>query len=1557
MWRFLRRKSDSRDQQPDPTGNGPSDSQSAPQPTRDPNPDASAGTQARPGEADGATAEHPHSPVQRTAGQATALHAHHDDAPVNFTVDPRGERDAGTAPEQDEDDLPVEPREHRPLSREDLVADARDAWTQAITGGTCAPSFLTHMRSGQHILDLTHSHPSGLAQLHAGRGATRLSSLVREVGALADARAHARVIREMAERYADDAGLATCHLGIGEASWDPLDGSAPIHAPVLIRPITLRLRGNAREDVDLDLDATAEINPMLLRSLRDAGVAVDARALLSTAAGPHGFDPTPVLQAFRDLGEPLPGFRVDHALVVGNLVDAEGAVANDLAEAPEDWAAHPVVAALAGHEQSREQLAAQREVTVDPFAVPEEELVAAVDTEHRAALAQVLAGHHLAAAVPPGTDGLDLVVDLAAELNARGRSVLIVSQRRRSLNRLMSLIAERGIEDLVFDLTPEPGLQRKAAQAMLRSLRGAGTYALAAASPLQEEDPELAESREILTGHVEAMHRVQQPWGVCAHEAISALAALIRRSPAPATKVRLRPEVARAMIGEDRARVVAQLEEAADAGVLSVGPEHSAWFGAPISSTTQADRARDLVQELRADLLPRLQRAQRTTGEAIGLRTVKTVVELEKRLALLRDVSSVLTAFHSSVFRADLAELVAATADKQWRLEHGITMGWGQRRRLTKQAMLLRRHAGSTGDLHDALVHVRGVLAGWRRDAVDATSLPVVPEQIGAARRTLEDTQRALDELAVLLDGTAAGADLPRTDIEEIGRRLHALHADQDDLENLPRRTTLRRTLEFDGLGELVEDLRERRVPRSDVGAELELSWWSTVLELIAGAEPTISQYDGTSLSQVAERFRRLDVQDLRSAADDVHLACDEVLVTTMKRYPDTSRAAIAEMARSSTVSVRDLAAKYEDILFRARPTWLASPYLVPQVLPRGRHFDAVIVADGGRLPTAAALPSIVRAKQVVVVGDPLEYGGEAPSLMDDLAGIIPVVEVLRDTHPAGEGLRQFAQRRALTGTVRAMPGPEPLDPDRLVLVENGTGPVVEGADTVESTEAELRRVTDLVIEHARTRPERSLAVVTLTPEHARRVMERIMQTVSVIAPLRSFFDPEAEEFFTVVPALHAGALRRDEVIVSIGFGKTPHGRVLHRFGPLSGPNGRKALATAITRARGRTTVVSALSLEDLDPARLRTEGAQDLRALLWVLRGGADGEVVAHMQRLTAGAPEDAGEDPTTQDAEARSQDKAGQADVKETAAPDSEAASDAQTEEAELSEEEMEAAIAAALQRRTAQADETASNEDPVDLDDDLPVTEQSVDDLPSEKQSEKGSEEEPEGDSEELAEQEASEQETQDDAQAAPALSTQLDPDALVHDLADRLRNLGMLVEQDFGLDEERIELALGHPNLPGRFLLAVDTDGERYVSTPSQRERDRLRAERLEAVGWATERVWSWALFIDPDGEAERIRRSLDRALMLVEEDMAAGSHSGAGTIRHRLPRPQIPAGHPLSFYSSEDFDAVVEYICSDGRARLEDQLATEVRSFLGFEKRSVLLDVSVSSAIRRYQERQ
>jgi hypothetical protein len=72
----------------------------------------------------------------------------------------------------------------------------------------------------------------------------------------------------------------------------------------------------------------------------------------------------------------------------------------------------------------------------------------------------------------------------------------------------------------------------------------------------------------------------------------------------------------------------------------------------------------------------------------------------------------------------------------------------------------------------------------------------------------------------------------------------------------------------------------------------------------------------------------------------------------------------------------------------------------------------------------------------------------------------------------------------------------------------------------------------------------------------------------------------------------------RDHVIFSPGFGRTPHGRALHNFGPLSAEGGREKFALAMTRARRSIHVLTCFRPEDLDHTRL-THGAVDLYALL----------------------------------------------------------------------------------------------------------------------------------------------------------------------------------------------------------------------------------------------------------------------------------------------------------------------------------------------------------------------
>jgi hypothetical protein len=139
--------------------------------------------------------------------------------------------------------------------------------------------------------------------------------------------------------------------------------------------------------------------------------------------------------------------------------------------------------------------------------------------------------------------------------------------------------------------------------------------------------------------------------------------------------------------------------------------------------------------------------------------------------------------------------------------------------------------------------------------------------------------------------------------------------------------------------------------------------------------------------------------------------------------------------------------------------------------------------------------------------------------------------------------------------------------------------------------------VVQLVFEHARLRPRTSLAVVTVSLRHAARIGESIRLQLPNHPGLAGFFTAGPESF-RVVDLERAQGLVRDHVIFSPGFGRTPHGRALHNFGPLSAEGGREKFALAMTRARRSLHVLTCFQPEDLDHTRL-THGAVDFYELL----------------------------------------------------------------------------------------------------------------------------------------------------------------------------------------------------------------------------------------------------------------------------------------------------------------------------------------------------------------------
>jgi hypothetical protein len=66
----------------------------------------------------------------------------------------------------------------------------------------------------------------------------------------------------------------------------------------------------------------------------------------------------------------------------------------------------------------------------------------------------------------------------------------------------------------------------------------------------------------------------------------------------------------------------------------------------------------------------------------------------------------------------------------------------------------------------------------------------------------------------------------------------------------------------------------------------------------------------------------------------------------------------------------------------------------------------------------------------------------------------------------------------------------------------------------------------------------------------------------------------------------------------------------------------------------------------------------------------------------------------------------------------------------------------------------------------------------------------------------------------------------------------------------------------PVRPKAFLLGIECDGASYHSSLSARDRDRLRQEILERLGWEIERVWSVDWYRDPQAQVDRILKRLE-----------------------------------------------------------------------------------------------
>ncbi len=1037
-----------------------------------------------------------------------------------------------------------------------LVADALSQWRTHLSSRSTVSPLRNLTATQSAIVELEHAHPSGLAQLFAGR-ATLLSTLVQDREEYATASVRGRLILEEAVDVAATTGMWTAALVVGTVSWEGCE------MPLLLRPVSLDAA--RQDDLVVTLRHEAFLNPVFAAILRDRGGPADLASRAPDTLEGREFDPRPLWTEVRDQAHLFERLEVSERLLIGSFDDPEQRLLDDLDDLDPVIGISDVVAAIAGDEDARTALAEPlpRWATVerDPFA---ERGMGDLDDSSFFVLDTVALGRSVAVDAPPGSDATAVVAAIAADAAASGRTAIVVGGSDSALASVDSVLASTGAGDVALTGVA-PAWNAESRSRLLASLT-LNTPEIDE-SELRVLGERLLDARADAAARYDALHRPHRPWGVSAFETVQAIVRLTAQEPHPGTALRLGTDAATAVaehgLGHVAAAIVERLHGEAqwpDEPDADAEDQVAPWWYR-IAASSEHGAHLDEALAVLVRMVPGLRSDAQAAARDTGVDEAQTLAVWREQVKLFSDVQATLETFSPAVYHRSLSELVVATAPRGG--DGDSDMPRRVRRALARRARELLRPGRDTSTLHARLLAAALEAQTWRAHC-SSGGWPVVPDGYLAYAARLARVEDAWAVLAPVLPD-ACGIDEPAD--TEWGELASALENLADGVPGGIDRAPMRPAsmdLAVPGFAPLLADLESRHASAEQIRVDLEFSWWAAAFDGIVEADPRLIQ--AGALGAAVEQYLTLDAQFGERRVGPLMRAVAEHRRQAIARHPADARDLFATLMEGSEVSVRDVRRDFGPVVAALRPVVIARAEQVSHLLPPTRCVDLVIVYGAESLATAQLIPALARATQVVVVAD---AHAATRSAVADLAELLPHVALRALPQSRDPRVSAVLAGLGYDKAVVAIPAPgEPGGEGGLaVTVVDAVAQPVAGRTAVESTRAEVAAVIETVMRASATLPRRTVAVVAGNDLHAARVAEALRERDQAVA-----------DRVPVVVCGEAAGLSADEVVLSVGYARDHRGVGPSDMGILTTERGAAAVAQALVAARSRVTVLSALA-------------------------------------------------------------------------------------------------------------------------------------------------------------------------------------------------------------------------------------------------------------------------------------------------------------------------------------------------------------------------------------------
>ncbi len=303
---------------------------------------------------------------------------------------------------------------------------------------------------------------------------------------------------------------------------------------------------------------------------------------------------------------------------------------------------------------------------------------------------------------------------------------------------------------------------------------------------------------------------------------------------------------------------------------------------------------------------------------------------------------------------------------------------------------------------------------------------------------------------------------------------------------------------------------------------------------------------------------------------------------------------------------IRKLLSHFSDELFTLIPCWLASPESVSAITPMEELFDLVIFDEASQCFAEKGIPSIYRARQVVVTGDskqltpndlymirwqeedPEDIELEIDSLLDLASKHLHQIHLQGHYRSKSLDLIAFSNQHFYQGKLRMLPDYQ--------VIEEQTPAIqyikINGEWERNINQNEAMEVVMLVDKICKETSEKTIGIVTFNVQQQHYIMEcledRAFQT-----------DQPLPSSLIVKNIENVQGDEKDIIIFSVGYAPDKNGKFSTNFGSLNTIGGENRLNVAITRAKEKIYIISSIMPKDLKVEKSKNEGPKLLKNYL----------------------------------------------------------------------------------------------------------------------------------------------------------------------------------------------------------------------------------------------------------------------------------------------------------------------------------------------------------------------